>query len=287
MTDLWPSLPPAAEWEDTRATLHMWTQIVGKIRMAQTPLMNHWWNVTLYVTPRGLTTSAMPWNGESFSLDFDFIDHKLVVVTSTGAARTMPLTAQSVADFYRALMALLAGIGIHPQFSTLPSEVENPIRFEDDTQHAAYDAEMVHRFWRALLQADRVLKIFRARFNGKCSPVHFFWGGFDLACSRFSGRPAPPRPGSIDRIAYSHECCSAGFWAGSGDKWPEPAFYSYAAPEPAGFADAAPRYRRETGLCELSYQTVRASADPDATLLEFWQSIYDVAAELGKWPGTK
>jgi hypothetical protein len=265
----------------------MWTQIAGKIRMVQTPLMNHWWNVTLYLTPRGLTTSAMPWDGESFSIDFDFIDHRLVVATSTGAARTMPLVAQSVADFYRALMALLDGVGIHPRFWTQPCEVENPIRFEEDTKHASYDADMVHRFWRALMQADRVLKIFRARFDGKCSPVHLFWGGLDLACTRFSGRPAPPRPSYVDRIAYSHECCSAGFWAGNGEKWPEAAFYSYAAPEPPGFAEAAPGYRRETQLCELPYETVRTSPDPDATLLDFWQSVYDVAAELGQWPGTK
>jgi hypothetical protein len=284
--DLWPPLPPAAEWADTRETLHMWTQIVGKIRLAQTPRMNHWWNVTLYVTPRGLTTSPMPLDGESFSIDFDFIDHQLIVTTTAGAVRSMPLLARSVADFYRELMALLDAIGIHPQISTLPSEVEAPIRFEEDTKHASYDAVMAHRFWRALLQADRLLKIFRAPFTGKASPAHFFWGGFDLACTRFSGRPAPPRPGFIDRIAYSEECCSAGFWAGGG-KWTEAAFYSYAAPEPPGFADRAPRYNPNTQLCELPYELVRSSSDPDAIVLEFYQGVFDVAAELGHWPGTK
>lgn len=285
-TELWPPLPPAAAWETTRETLHMWTQIVGKIRMAQTPLVNHWWNVTLYVTPRGLTTSAMPWNGESFTIDFDFIDHQLVVATSTGTVRSMPLFARSVADFYRELMSLLAAIDIHPRIWTMPAEVESPIPFEEDTKHASYDAAMVHRFWRALKQADRVLQIFRARFTGKCSPVHFFWGGLDLACTRFNGRPAPPRPGLIDRIAYSEECCSAGWWAGGG-KWPEAAFYSYAAPEPAGFADRAPHYNPATQLCELSYESVRTSPDPDATLLGFYQGVFDVAAELGNWVGTK
>jgi hypothetical protein len=262
----------------------MWTQIAGKIRLKQTPRLNHWWNVTLYVTPRGLTTSPMPFaGGESFSIDFDFIDHQLVVTTTTGAVRSMPLLARSVADFHRELMALLDAMGIHPHISTLPCEVEAPIPFEEDTKHASYDAAMVERFWRALLQADRVLKVFRARFTGKASPVHFFWGGFDLACTRFSGRPAPPRPGFVDRIAYSEECCSAGFWPGGG-KWPEAAFYAYAAPEPPGFADKAPYYNRATQLCELSYESVRMSPDPDAMLLDFWQRVYDVAAELANWP---
>ena len=283
--ELWPPLPPAAQWADTRETLHMWTQIAGKIRMAQTPLVNHWWNVTLYVTTRGLTTSPIPWDHESFAIDFDFIDHRLVITTSTGDIRTMELAPRSVAEFHRELMALLASLGIHPKISTLPQEVENPIRFEEDTQHASYDAAMVHRFWRAMRQADRVLKIFRARFRGKASPVHFFWGSFDLATTRFSGRPAPPRPeaGVIDREAYCDECCSAGWWPGGG-KWPQAAFYSYAAPEPPGFAEKAPHYNLDTHLCELPYETVRTSPDPDATVLDFFQRVYDVAVELGRWP---
>jgi hypothetical protein len=284
--DLWPPLPPAAAWEDTRETLHMWTQIVGKIRMAQTPLTNHWWNVTLYVTTRGLTTSPMPWNGEAFAIDFDFIDHRLIITTTGGATRTMKLEPRSVADFHRELMARLGELGIRPRISTTPQEVENPIPFESDTTHASYEAEVVHRFWRALLQADRVLKVFRARFRGKASPVHFFWGSFDLATTRFSGRPAPPRQFSseMEREAYCDECCSAGWWPGGG-KWPQAAFYSYAAPEPPGFAEHAPRYNPDTHLCELPYEVVRTAADPDATVLEFCQGVYDVAAELGRWSG--
>ena len=282
--DLWPALSPAADWADTRETLHMWTQVVGKIRMAQTPLTNHWWNVTLYVTPRGLTTSPMPWNGEAFAIDFDFIAHQLLITTSAGDIRTMELTPRSVADFHRELMGVLAQLGIHPRITTMPQEVENAIPFDQDTKHASYDAEMVHRFWRAMLQADRVLKIFRARFRGKASPVHFFWGSFDLAVTRFSGRPAPPREFSseMEREAYCDECCSAGWWPGGG-KWPQAAFYSYAAPEPAGFAERAPRYNPDTHLCELPYEIVRTSQDPDDTVLDFCQSVYDVAAELGGW----
>jgi hypothetical protein len=287
---LWPSLPPAADWEDTRETLHMWTQIVGKIRMAQTPLQNHWWNVTLYVTPRGLTTSPMPYGGEAFAIDFDFIAHQLLITTSAGDIRTIEFAPRSVADFHRELMAALAQLGIRPQISVLPQEVENPIPFDQDTRHASYDADIVHRFWRALLQADRVLKIFRARFRGKVSPVHFFWGSFDLAVTRFSGRPAAPREFSseMEREAYCDECCSAGWWPGGG-KWPEAAFYSYAAPQPPGFAERATRFNPDTHLCELPYEVVRTAHDPDATLLDFCQGVYDVAAELGAWPtvGTK
>ncbi|MEK6375541.1 MAG: DUF5996 family protein [Acidobacteriota bacterium] len=276
-TDLWPPLP-LEEWEDTRDTLHMWTQIVGKIRMVETPKLNHWWNVTLYVTPRGLTTSAMPWGSESFSIDFDFIDHQLVITTSTGDIRSLPFFPRPVAELYRELMSTLAAIGIHPKFSTLPSELDNPIRFENDTTHAAYDGPAVHRFWRALLQIDRVMQEFRARFRGKCSPVHFFWGGFDHAVTRFSGRPAPPHPewGPIEREAYSDECHSVGFWPGGG-KFREAMFFGYVAPEPPGFAEGAPFYNREASLCLLPYTAVRASADPDAMLLDFFQSTYDAA----------
>jgi hypothetical protein len=276
-TDLWPPLP-LEEWEDTRDTLHMWTQIVGKIRMVETPKVNHWWNVTLYVTPRGLTTSAMPWGSESFSIDFDFIDHQLVITTSKGDVRALPFFPRPVAELYRELMSTLAAIGIHPKFSTLPQEVDNPIRFENDTTHAAYDAGAVHRFWRALVPIDRVMKEFRARFRGKCSPVHFFWGSFDHAVTRFSGRPAPPHPewGPIEREAYSDECHSVGFWPGGG-KFREAMFFSYVAPEPPGFAERAPFYDRESSLCLLPYDAVRTAADPDAMLLDFFQSTYDAA----------
>jgi hypothetical protein len=275
-SDLWPPLP-LEEWEDTRDTLHMWTQIVGKIRMVETPKLNHWWNVTLYVTPRGLTTSAMPWGGESFSIDFDFIDHQLVIRTSKGDVRSLPFFPRPVADLYRELMATLAALGIHPKFSTLPAELDHPIRFENDTTHAAYDAAAVHRFWRALVQIDRVMKEFRARFHGKCSPVHFFWGSFDHAVTRFSGRPAPQHPewGPIEREAYSDECSSAGWWPGGG-KFREAMFFSYTAPEPPGFAErAAPFYDPQSGLCLLRYADERASADPDAMILDFFQRTYD------------
>ncbi len=280
----WPPLP-LAEWEDTRATLHMWTQIVGKIRLAQTPKLNHWWNVTLYVTPRGLTTSMMPWQSEAFAISFDFINHQLVITTSRGAVRSMPLIPRPVAEFYQELMALLAAIGIHPKISTLPQEVDDPIHFDEDRTHASYDAAAVHRFWRVLVQVNRVLEQFRAQFTGKCSPVHFFWGSFDLAVTRFSGRPAPKHPewGVIEREAYSDECSSAGFFPGGG-KWAEAMFFAYAAPEPPGFADKAPYYNPDTHLCELRYEEVRTASDPDAMLLDFCQRTYEVTAELGRWP---
>ena len=267
----------------------MWTQIVGKIRLAQTPKVNHWWNVTLYVTPRGLTTSAMPWKSESFAIAFDFINHQLVITTSLGAVRSMPLIARPVAEFHQELMALLGAIDIRPKISTLPAELDHPIRFEKDTQHASYDAAAAHRFWRALLPVNRVLEEFRARFTGKCSPVHFFWGSFDLAVTRFSGRPAPPHAewGPIERDAYSAECSSAGFWPGGG-KVTEPMFFSYAAPAPPGFSEAQVKpaeafYNRDMSIFMLPYAAVRASANPHAALLDFFQSTYEAAANLGKW----
>jgi hypothetical protein len=282
-SDLWPPLP-LEEWEATRDTLHMWTQIVGKIRMVETPKINHWWNVTLYVTPRGLTTSATPWGSESFCINFDFINHQLVITTSLGAVRSMPLLARPVAEFYQELMSLLSAIGIRPKFSTLPSELDNPIRFENDTTHASYDPAAAHRFWRALVQIERVMQEFRARFTGKCSPVHFFWGSFDLAVTRFSGRPAPPHPewGPIEREAYSAECSSAGFWPGGGSAAPEAMFFSYAMPAPEGFAEAKVKpaeafYSAQSSLFLLPYAAVRASANPDAMLLDFFQSTYDAA----------
>jgi Family of unknown function (DUF5996) len=264
----------------------MWTQIAGKIRMAQTPFVNHWWHVTLYVTPRGLTTSPMPHGSETFAIDFDFIDHRLVVTTSWGAVRAIPLAPRSVADFYREVMRTLDDLAIHPKISTLPSELEKPIRFEEDTTHAAYDPDAAHRFWRALVQADRVMKEFRGRFRGKCSPAHFFWGGFDHAVTRFSGRPAPPHPDwpPMEREAYAEECCSAGWWPGGGPSR-EAMFFSYAAPEPPGFADEAPRYDRAAKLCLLPYEEVRTASDPDALVLDFYQGVYETAAQLGRWTG--
>ena len=232
---------PLAEWEETRATLHMWTQVVGKIRLAQTPLINHWWNVPLYVTARGLTTSAMPHGARAFEIEFDFIAHRLSVRCSDGTEGALALAPMSVADFYRQVMALLRGLGLEVKIWTTPVEVPNPIPFEADHQHASYDRESASRFWRVLVQADRVFEEFRSRFTGKVSPVHFFWGSFDLAVTRFSGRKAPEREGAdvITREAYSHECISHGFWPGSvGGAVDYPAFYSYTAPEPAGLKEA-------------------------------------------------
>src|SRR5882672_9821843 len=232
----WPVLI-LEEWQDTLATLHMWTQIVGKIRMKQTPLINHWWNVTLYVSARGLTTSPMPYQDRIFEIVFDFIDHELRIECSDGAAKILDLRPQSVADFYAEVMSALHELGIDVKIWTMPVEIPNPIRFEDDSIHASYDAEYANRFWRALVKMDEVLKEFRARFIGKVSPVHFFWGSFDLAVTRFSGRRAPEREGAdyMTREAYSHEVISHGFWPGNKDM--EAAFYSYTTPDPAGLVD--------------------------------------------------
>lgn len=231
---------PYDSWKDTLTTLHMWTQIVGKIRMGLSPLVNHWWNVPLYVTARGLTTSPMPYGSRTLEICFDFIDHKLLLETSEGEMRELPLKPQSVAEFYQTLMKTLSQMGTPVSIWTTPCELppELTIPFEKDNQHKSYDAEAANKFWRILVWVDAVLKEFRAKFIGKASPVHFFWGSFDLAATRFSGRPAPPRPGadSVTREAYSHEVSSAGFWAG-GNGISGPAFYSYAAPEPAGFAE--------------------------------------------------
>jgi hypothetical protein len=288
-SDLWPPLP-LDEWQETRDTLHMWTQIVGKIRLAQTPLINHWWNVPLYVTSRGLTTSAMPWkNGISFQIDFDFIDHQLVIATGDGRVRTIPLAPSSVADFYGNVMEALAWLGIHVKIWTMPVEIENPVRFTEDTKHASYDRDAAQRFWRILVQAASVMQEFRSRFIGKCSPIHFFWGSFDLAVSRFSGRLAPERPGAdrITREAYSHEVSSAGFWPGGG-AMREPVFYSYTTPEPAGFREAEVRptaafYSTDFSEFLLPYDAVRTSADPNAALLEFLQSTYEAGASRANW----
>jgi len=284
----WPDLPLAA-WQDTYDTLHMWTQIVGKIRKTLTPLVNHWWNVTLYVTSRGLTTSPIPYGDGTFEILFDFIDHNLLIQTSDGATKVIKLAPKSVADFYRETMAALASLGIHVTIHATPDEVPNPIPFAEDHTHKSYDLEYVHRFWRILVTVDCIFKEFRGRFLGKCSPVHFFWGSFDLAVTRFSGRRAPERPGAdhITREAYSHEVISAGFWPGGGEI-AGPAFYAYAAPEPAGFKTAGVRPEAafyHNGMSEffLMYDDVRRAASPKTVLLEFLQSTYTAGADLGKW----
>lgn len=291
--DTWPSLP-LEEWKDTYATLHMWTQIVGKVRFAQTPWINHSWHVTLYVTCRGLTTSPIPYGVRTFQIDFDFIDHKLVIETSDGDVRLIDLKPRSVADFYREVMAKLRELGLDIHIHTLPNEVADPVPFEKDEQHASYDPDYANRFWRILVQTDRVFKEFRARFIGKCSPVHFFWGSFDMAVTRFSGRTAPPHPGGVPHLpdvvareAYSHEVSSCGFWPGGGPV-PYPVFYAYAYPAPEGFKDARVKpggafYNTDLGEFLLPYDEVRKAGRPDAMLLDFLQSTYEAAANLARW----
>jgi Family of unknown function (DUF5996) len=289
---IWPDLTYAV-WRDTAQTLQLWTQIVGKIRLALTPWLNHGWQVPLYVTARGLGTSPIPAGREILEIEFDVIGHRLLVRTSHGDERTLPLAPQSVAEFHRRLMDLLGGIGIAVRINEMPNEVANPIRFSEDETHAAYDAAAAHRFWRALIEVDRVFKRFRSGFLGKASPVHFFWGSFDLAVTRFSGRPAPRHPGGVPglpdevtREAYSHEVASAGFWPGN-DAFPRAAFYAYAYPEPKGFRDrpVPPGAAFDPALGEfiLPYDTVRASTDPDALLLDFLASTYAAAADAGGW----
>lgn len=284
----WPALP-LEQWKDTYATLHMWTQIVGKIRLALTPLINHWWNVPLYVNARGLTTSAIAYGDTSFELWFDFIDHQLVLDRSDGLRKVLPLAPMSVREFYQKVMDILTSSGIEVKIWRLPAEVPDPIPFDQDRVHAAYDPDAAQRFWRILLSVQAVFDEFRSRFVGKCSPIHFFWGSFDLAVTRFSGRTAPERPGAnrITREAYSHEVSSVGLWPGSG-KIKGTAFYSYAAPEPPGFAawplrPASAYYDAELSEFILMYDDVRTSALPGATLLDFCQSTYEAAATLGKW----
>jgi Family of unknown function (DUF5996) len=284
----WPALP-LESWKDTCATLHMWTQIVGKVRLALTPLVNHWWNVPLYVSSHGLTTSAMPYGARTFEIQFDFLSHQLQIQCNDGGERTLKLRPQSVADFYHEFMDALHSAGLDVKIWRMPVEIPNPISFNEDRIHAAYDAEAVGRFWRILLSVDEVLKEFRARFIGKSSPVHFFWGSFDMAVTRFSGRRAPERPNadSITREAYSHECISGGFWPGSGDI-KEPAFYAYAAPEPKGFRDAkvlpsAALYHSGLGGFLLRHEDVRNATDPRSTLLDFLQATYEAGATLGNW----
>jgi len=286
--DLWPELPLEA-WQDTLSTLHMWTQIVGKVRLALSPNINHWWGVPLYVNALGLTTSPIPYAGGNFEVQFDFIHHQLVIRTSNDATLALVLAPRSVADFYREFMGALASLGIAVKIWKMPVEIPDPIPFDQDTKHASYDPEYVNRFWRILVSCGTVFKEFRAGFIGKASPVHFFWGSFDLAATRFSGRRAPERPGAdpITREAYSHEVISAGFWPGGGDV-KGAAFYAYAAPEPAGFAQSPVRpteafYHPQLKEFILMYDDVRRAASPRESLLAFLQSTYDAGADLAKW----
>jgi hypothetical protein len=284
----WPALPYEA-WRDTCQTLHMWTQIVGKVRMELSPFLNHWWHVTLYVTPRGLTTSAIPYHGGTFEVTFDFVEHSLSIRTSEGTTKALPLIPRSVAAFYRECMACLQALGIEVTINPLPSEVSNPIRCDVDEVHASYDPVYAQRFWRILAQTNTILQRYRSPFLGKSSPIHFFWGSFDLALTLFSGRRAPERPGAdrMTREAYSHEVISCGFWPGD-DRLREPAFYSYTAPLPPGLPTARVRpeeafYHQEMGLFLLRYDDVRTAASPEQALLEFFQSTYQAGAQLAQW----
>ena len=291
--EAWPELP-YERWKETYATLHLWTQVVGKIRLAQSPWLNHSWHVPLYVTARGLTTSSIPYGVRVFDMAFDFIDHALTLRVSDGHERRLSLRPRTVADFYAEVMAMLDALGLSVRIDPVPNEIADAIPFNRDSKHSAYDPEYAQRFWRILLQVDRVFSQFRTSFLGKCSPVHFFWGSFDLAVTRFSGRAAPPHPGGIPHLqdtivreAYSHEVSSAGFWpGGSGVEYP--VFYSYAYPEPRGYRDTAVRpsaaaFNAQLGEFMLRYDAVRSAPDPDATLLEFLQSTYEAAANSAQW----
>jgi len=285
----WPALPDFAAWQDTCDTLHMWTQIVGKVRLALTSLINHWWEVPLYVSPRGLTTSTIPYARGIFEMEFDFLADRLLLQTSEGTEKSLPLVARSVADFYKEFRAALASLRINVKIWIMPVEVPSPIAFDRDFQHASYDRVAVIRFWQALVTIDTIFQQFRARFIGKNSPVHFFWGSFDLAVSRFSGRRAPERNAadSVTREAYSHEVISAGFWPGGGDI-KSAAFYAYAAPEPPGFAEAGVRpatayYHPQMHEFILMYDDVRQSSSPKSTLLDFLQTTYEAGANSGNW----
>ncbi len=288
---IWPELS-FPEWQETCATLHLWAQIIGKVRLALAPPVNHWWQVTLYVTPRGLTTSSIPYGTSTFAIDFDFLDHTLRIATSDGRVSTRPLRAEPVADFYAATVASLRDLDLKVPIWSTPVEIEAPIPFEQDYQHAAYDPDAAQRFWRVLVQTDRVFTEFRSRFLGKVSPVHLFWGGLDLAVTRFSGRRAPvhgPVPNIADFVvqeAYSHEVSSLGFWPGG--PLSEPIFYAYAYPEPEGFKETRVEpdgacYSPDLGEFVLPYEVVRTAASPDAALLSFAQSTYAAAANLARW----
>ena len=288
----WPALPLEA-WKDIYATLHMWTQIVGKIRLALTPKINHWWNVPLYVSARGLTTSLIPYRDRVFEMEFDFLEHALRIRTCDPATRIVPLSPRSVADFYRECMSALRSLGVEVEIWKMPVEVADPIPFDQDTVHASYDREYARNFWRVLVSCDEVFKVFRSRFVGKSSPVHFFWGSFDLAVTRFSGRPAPPRNDpdpvlrKIMQEAYSHEVISAGWWPGGGEV-KDAAFYCYAAPQPPGFEKQRVRpekafYHAGLGEYLLMYDDVRTASSQTATLLDFLQSTYEAGANTGNW----
>jgi hypothetical protein len=285
-----------SDWADTYTTLHRWTQIVGKTRLALAPMQNHWWQVALYVTARGLGTSPMPYARGNVELEFDFLDHRLVARTSDGVTKSIALAPRSVADFYKDYRELLAALGVEAKIWPVPQEMADAVRFTTDREHASYDADAAQRCWRILAHADRALKRFRGPFLGKSSPSHFWWGGFDLACTRFSGRPGPPHPGGIPNLAdfvtreaYSHECISAGWWPGNvGGPVAEPAFYAYAYPEPAGCSDApvrpaAARYLLALREWILPYEAVRAARDPEGAVLDFLQSTYQAAADRGGW----
>lgn len=291
----WPELP-YAEWRETAITLQLWTQIVGKIRLSLTPWLNHGWHVPLYVTARGLGTSPIPVAGEMLEIDFDFVTHRLVCRTSLGEERLLSLEPRTVADFHDRLMALLTELGIKVLINPIPNEIGDPIPFPEDNRHSSYDAAAAHRFWRVLVQVDRVFKLFRSGFLGKASPVHFFWGSFDLAVTRFSGRTAPLHPGGVPglpdkvtREAYSHEVSSVGFWPGS-DAFPRAAFYSYAYPEPLGFRDCPTvgdaSFNTNLGEFILPYDAVRRTLSPDALLLDFLNTTYVAAANCGNWDRT-
>ncbi len=289
--ELWPELPLEA-WQDTCSTLHMWTQIVGKIRLNLAPMINHWWQVAFYLTSRGFTTTPMPFNSMYCQIDFDFIDHEMRITMDNGKSRSIKLKTRTVADFYKTMMEELKSLGVELAIWTTPVEVPERVPFEQDNTHSAYDPEYAHRHWRVLVQADRIMKKFRSSFTGKVSPVHFFWGAFDLAVTRFSGRRAPDHPGvpnvarSVMVEAYSHEVSSCGFWPGTG--LGEPAFYSYAYPEPEGFKESPVKpdeayYFNDWGEFVLPYEAVRTAESPDEKLLAFLQSTYEAAANLGKW----
>lgn len=293
-SERWPSLPVAA-WQDTAATLHRWTQIVGKTRLSLTPLVNHWWNSTLYVSARGLTTSTMHSGDVALEVEFDFVDHTLEIRSSRAKTILLPLRAQSVADFYAEYLAALHGIGVEIHISASPNEVEDATPFASDRTHHSYDPEYANRFWKILLESDRIFTEFRARFIGKASPSHFFWGAMDLAVTRFSGRPAPKHPGGamhcpdyVQIEGYSHELTSAGFWPGAIGAIEEPVYYAYAYPEPSGYESAAVKpspayYHPMMKEFILPYEAVRTSKSPDATLLEFLQSTYEAGANLAHW----
>lgn len=289
----WPTVP-VADWEDTRDTFHLYTQVVGKVRLANEPLLSHWWNVPLYVTGRGLTTSLMPHPvGPSFQIDFDLVDHRLEVATVEGATRTLELEPRPVAAFHATVMEMLEGLGVPTATWPVPVEIPDAIPFADDVDHSAYDPDAVHRFWRSLVDMERVFKVFGTRFVGKASPIHLFWGALDLAHTRFSGRTAPPHPGGAPNCgphvmweAYSHEVSSAGYWPGGPGE--EGTFYAYAYPEPPGYRDVelpidGARWDDELGEFVLPYERVRQAADPDGLLLEFLQSTYEAAATTGGW----